>query len=174
MELIANDLTAARFQKSVSRERLHKFGTVSVGEKVQIKLEKRADATGRNVRRHRWNEQEVAAASSVLSALRGEKLIDVVRRTDRLLNLRNADELKRVRQSNDPVDRAISFLHRLSWGSVADLDGLKRNAELERDFGIWAQKANCIIERDKRERVRKSDQKEVVLTKMKALRGTTG
>ena len=41
LELIADDLTAARFQKSVSRTRLHKIGTITVGEKVKRKLERR-------------------------------------------------------------------------------------------------------------------------------------
>jgi hypothetical protein len=48
LEGIADDLTAARLQKSVSRKRLHKTGTVSVGEKVRRKLEWRRDAVGRS------------------------------------------------------------------------------------------------------------------------------
>jgi len=49
IELIADDPTAARFQKSVIRKRLHKIGTVTVGEKVKDKLERRAEAVGRNM-----------------------------------------------------------------------------------------------------------------------------
>ena len=174
VESVADDLTAARFRKSISRKRLHKTGTVTIGEKVKIKLEKREDAVGRNVRRHRSNLQEAAAAVSALRALRGDKLIDVVRRADRLCTSHNADELKRVRQSDDPVDRAIFFLYGLSWGSVAKLDGLKMNPELDRDFRVWVEKANRIIERDKRERERKSDQKDAARKKLRALRGTVG
>jgi len=37
VESIADDLTAARFQKSISRKRLRKVGTVTVGEENQTK-----------------------------------------------------------------------------------------------------------------------------------------
>jgi hypothetical protein len=101
--LIADDLTAARFQKSVVRKRLHKTGTVTVGEKVKQKLERREQAAGRNVQRHQGYDHAATSAISTLSSLDGEKLVDVVRHADLLCGAGNADELRRVLQSKDPV-----------------------------------------------------------------------
>src|SRR5439155_15972365 len=107
VELLADDLTTARFQKSIIRKRLHKTGTVTVGEKVTRKLERREETAGRKVQRRQHYDHAATSAISTLRSLNGERLVGVVRRADLLCGARNADELKRVLQSNDPVDRAL-------------------------------------------------------------------
>jgi len=69
VELLADDLTAARFQKSVIRKRLHKTGTVTVGEKVKGKLEKREQTAGRKVQRHQHYDHAATSAISTLVSL---------------------------------------------------------------------------------------------------------
>ena len=52
IDLVVGDVTLAQLAKSVLRKRLHKRGTVTVGEKVKLKLEKRAETVGRRVKSH--------------------------------------------------------------------------------------------------------------------------
>ena len=82
VELVADDFTAARF-RSVVRKRLSKTGTVTVGEKVKRKLERRQDAVGRNVQRRQHYDGAATSAISTLRLLDGEKLAEV----DRLIRL---------------------------------------------------------------------------------------
>ena len=96
VELGADDLTAARFQKSVVRKGLHKTGTVTLGEKVQQKLKRRREAVGRNVQRHQHYDRAATSAIKTLHSLDSERFADVVRQADLLCGARNADELKRV------------------------------------------------------------------------------
>ena len=170
VELIADDLTAARFQKSVSRKRLRKVGTITVGEKVKRKLDNREEAVGRKVRRHQQYDRAATSAVSTLCALDGEKLVDVVRHADLLCNGRNADELKRVLGSHDPVDRALHFLYSLASGFAFEKYALRRNPELDKALENWIVKANRIFDREKRARERALAQKQTTRKKLKVLR----
>ena len=95
VEEVADDLTAARFQKSVSRKRLRKVGTVTLGEKVKEKPERRQEAVGRNVERRAQRDEVARKAVDTLVALDGEELRDVVTRVERLCH-GDAQELKVV------------------------------------------------------------------------------
>jgi len=170
VELIADDLTAARFQKSVIRKRLRKVGTVTVGEKIRDKLERRREAAGRKVQRHDLHDRAAASAVKTLSSLAGEELLSVVHRADLLCYRRNADERKRVSQSKDPIDRALHFLYSLTAGSGFEIEALRRNPELDIAFGSWVQKANRMIERSERIQEEKLEQKNAARTKMNLAR----
>jgi len=170
MDSIAEDLTAARFQKSVGRKRLHKVGTVTVGEKVKRKLERREEAIGRNVRRHAQYDRAAAEAVGTLSSLGDENLVSVVHRADLLCSRRNADELKRVLQSEARVDRALHFLYLISAGSAFEADALRRNPELDKSLSAWLGKARRILAKGVRKEQRRRDEKEAVRKKLKALR----
>src|SRR5437667_4654611 len=169
VELVADDFTAARF-RSVVRKRLRKTGTVTVGEKVKRKLERRQDAVGRNVQRRQHYDGAATSAISTLRLLDGEKLAEVVRHADLLCGARNAEELKRVLQSSDPIDRALHFLYRIASGSAFELDALRRKPELVRELATWMERANRILNRDKRAVERKVDQKRATQKKLKTLR----
>lgn len=135
VDALSDDLTAAHFQMSVSRKRLRKTGTVTVGEKVRMKLDRRADAVGRNVRRHRQYDDSASSAVRTLCSLGGEQLAEVVRRADLLCNARNADELKRVRCGKDRIDRALYFLRQVVVaGSTFERDALRRNSDVGEAF----------------------------------------
>jgi len=82
---------------------------------------------------------------------------------------RNADELKRIFLSNDPVDEALQFLYRLTSGSAFENDVLRRNSELGKALDTWMAKARRILERDKRAEQKKLDQKQAAREKLKAL-----
>src|SRR5260370_33244988 len=75
VESIADDLTAARFQKSISRKRLRKVGTVTVGEKVKIKLENRKGVAERRIRRDQRYDSSAFSAIQTLTSLEGEQLV---------------------------------------------------------------------------------------------------
>jgi hypothetical protein len=167
---VADDLTVARFQKSLTRKRLHKTDTVTVGEKVKRKLKRREEAVGRNVQRDRHYDREATSAISTLRSLDAEKFVDVVRHADVLCGTRNEDELKRVRQSNDPVDKALHFLYRIASGSAFEHDALRRNPQLDEGLAVWIEKAKRILNRDKRAAETKLEQKRVTRMKLKALR----
>jgi len=170
LELIADDLTAARFQKSVIRTRLHKTGTVTVGEKVMGKLERRAEAVGRNVLNHERYDRAAASTVNTLGSLAGEELLGVVRRAGLLCRDRNADELKRVLQSKDDVDRALYFVHLITAGSGFELDALRRNPQLDKALEAWIRNAARVLDRDKRAREEKLRRKEAARKKIKLAR----
>jgi hypothetical protein len=169
VEAIADDLTAARFQKSVSRKRLRKAGTVSVGEKVQRKLERRQEAAGRHARRDQRYDSTAVSAVKTLTSLAGEELVEFVRRADRMLNAKSA-ALKGVLPCKDNLDRALYFLYLAAAGSHLEVDALRRNPDLDQAFRRWVAKANRILETEDRARETKSQQKQAVRLKRKAAR----
>jgi hypothetical protein len=169
VEALADDLTAARFQKSVSRKRLRKTGVVSVGEKVQRKLERRREAVGRNARRDQRYDNSAVAAVETLTSLEGEDLVELVRRADRMLNPKSAT-LKGVLPCKDNRDRALYFLYLVAAGSHLEVDALRRNPDLDKIFRGWVAKANRILTSEDRARQIKSDQKQAMRLKRKAAR----
>lgn len=170
LEAIADDFTAARFQKSVSRKRLRKTGTVTVGEKVKRKLEWRRDAVGRRSQSHKNNDRWAAVAVDTLSSLQGKELTDAVLRADLICNKRNAAELDRVVQlPRNAVDSALLFLYGLSTGLHPLVSALGRNPELVERLTIWDEKASRILERNRRTREQKLEEKQTARKKVKAL-----
>ena len=166
VELLADDLTAARFQKSIIRKRLHKTGTVTVSEKVKRKLQRREESAGRKVLRRQHDDNVATSAVTALRALGGEELVSVVRRADLLCGERSVSELNRVMQSKNPIDHALHFLYRVSWGSALEIDALRRNQELDKALGIWMEKAKRILRRDKRAVETKLRQKQTARKKL--------
>ncbi len=79
VELIADDWTAEHFRQSVSRKRLYKHGTVTQGEKIKRKLEKRKKSMGQHVRQRRWYDDEASSPLNTLNSLKGMQLIDPLR-----------------------------------------------------------------------------------------------
>jgi hypothetical protein len=169
VEAIADDLTAARFQKSVSRKRLHKTGVVSVGEKVQRKLERRQEAVGRHDRRDQRYDGSAGSAVKTLTSLEREELLEFVRRADRMLDPKGPT-LKGVLPCRDSLDRALYFLYLVAAGSHLEVDALRRNPDLDKIFRGWVAKANRILQSEDRARETKSDQKRAVRLKTKTER----
>jgi hypothetical protein len=159
VELIADDLTAARFQKSITKQRLRKIGTVAVGERVKDRLERRAEAVGRNVRSHHQHDCAAASAVETLGSLTGKELVAVVQRVDLLCRKRNADELKRVLKSKALVDRALYFLYLICAGSAYEINALRRNRELDKALEVWIRKVTRMLEGGDRAREEKLSQK---------------
>lgn len=150
IELIGDDLTANRFENSVLRKRLRKVGTVTVGDKIRIQLEKRQLRTDRRLRQDQRYDQAATFAVNTLCSLEGEELIGAARSFDLLCANRNPAEWKRVFRSKAPVDRAMLFLYALAAGSVWECDALKRNPELNKALGAWVEKAVIIARREER------------------------
>ena len=169
VEVISDELTPAHLQKSVTRKRLHKIGVITMGERVKKRLQRRAEAVGRNVQQHQHFDHAAAEAVSTLNHLSGEELVRVVNRAE-LLRKRNGDELKRVRNSSAPIDQALNFLYAVSVGSARELDALRRNPALNRALGSWIQKANRIMAKEQRKQERKRNEKETARQRLKLVR----
>lgn len=73
-DLFSDDLTAARFQESVSRKRLRKQGTMTLREKVETKLSKRATMVGRRARTKREAEAWAKSAVATLGTPSGREI----------------------------------------------------------------------------------------------------
>lgn len=169
VKLIADDLTTGLFQTSVTRNRLHKIGVVSMGERVKQRLERRAETTGRRANEQQHYDLAATEAIRNLSRLAGEELIEIVNRAE-LLRKRNGKELEGVRASSHPVVRALNFLFLVSIGSGRELDALRRNPQLNRELGLWIQKANRIMAKAQRAQERKLKEKEEARQRSKAVR----
>jgi hypothetical protein len=170
IEAVAEDLTPARLQKSTARERLHKVGTVSVGEKIRRKLERRADAVGRKVKRHSQHDRSAAAAVRTVTSLNGDQLLDFVRRAERLCGERDSNEFKRVLGTRNAINGALHFLYLVCAGSEFERDALRRQPTVDRTLQAWIQKANRIIESDKRIQESRRRKKEAVRLRIKSYR----
>jgi hypothetical protein len=169
VEIISSELTAAHLQKSATRKRLHKIGTVTMGERVKKRLQRLADAVGRKVQQRQHLDHAAAEAVRTLNRLSGERLVRVVYRGESLRK-RNGDELKRVRNSKDPVDQALNFLYAVSIGSGRELDALRRNPKVNRELASWIQKANRIMAKERRAQERKLTQKETAQRRLTLVR----
>jgi len=162
VESIADDLTAARFQKSISRKRLRKVGTVTVGEKIKRKLEQREDVIGWHLQRDRRYDRSAFSVVQTLTALQGEQLVEFVKRAGLLCNAGNPAALKKLLPCKDQFDRALYFLYLLASGSFLERDAVHRNPQLSKAFERWIEKANRILTKSQRAEEVKRRQKENV------------
>jgi hypothetical protein len=171
-ETITDSLTAARVRrKAVMHDVLHKTGTVTVGEKVKRKQEKREALAGRRVQRRKQSDEEAASAIVTLCSLNGNRLVEVVRRAGVLLcRPRNVGEWTRVVRSSDDIDRALNFLYQLTLGSSLARDAVCRNPELDKELTIWIEKANRILHRDRGAAEGKLGQMQATKKKLRATR----
>ena len=110
---LAEDLTPARLQKSITRERLRKSGTVSLGEKIRINQEQREQSTGRRSKRDGLYDQTAEAAMRTILSLKGAELLDFVRRVEALCGWRDRKEFKRALGTKNDVDSALHFLYQV-------------------------------------------------------------
>jgi len=168
--LIADDLTSGLFQKSLLLKPLQKHGTVSVGEKVKLKLEKRVEMAGRRARQNEPYDRAAASAVRTLSALEGEKLVEVVRYASFLCNSWDGTKWFGLRQSTDPLDQALYFLVELTHGSGSEHDAICRNEEVRKALDTWLANANRILTRFRRARERKAAEDRKTAEKVNALR----
>jgi hypothetical protein len=170
IDLAVGDVTPAQLAKSVFRKRLRKTGTVTVGEKVKLKLEKRAATVGRRAKSHEKYDLLAAEAVGTLTSLDGPQLVDFVRRALVFLHGGDPTEWARIKQSEDRIDRALSFLESHQRGSAPEREALCRNDDLRSAFRDWATKANRILGKDRKAMRRKIEQKEATEKMVKALR----
>lgn len=144
VELLADDLTATRFQKSVSRKRLYKTGTVTLDEKIKRKLERRTLAQNRRSGRRGGYDQEATNAIRLLTSLEGKALEAAVLQADFVCS-KPVEGLKRILPAKTPLDLALYFLYLVAAGSVFEIDALKRNPSLDMALAEWLRKANRIL-----------------------------
>ena len=169
-EVVVEDLTVAHLKKPVLRKRLQKSSTVTLGQKVQIKLEKRKETVGRRVNQHLRYDAIATEAVNTLNSLEGRQLADYVERSARFLVGGDPIEWMRLQKSTDPIDRALYFLERLTRGDGYYLDALRRNQDLCKSFLRWRDKANRVLAKVMRPAQGKLEQKQVAAKKVNALR----
>jgi hypothetical protein len=169
VDLAVGDVTPRQIAKALISKRLRKSSTVSVGDKVKLKLENRAERVGRKTGNRRMYDLMAAEAIATLNSLEGELLADFVRRA--LVFLHRGDPIKwvRAKRSDDRIDRALSFLEGHQRGGPEN-EALCRNEMLRDDFERWRSKANRILSKDRRALLAKIEQKEAAEKKVKALR----
>jgi hypothetical protein len=157
-DVVSDDLTAARFQKSITRKRLHKQGTITLGEKVKATLERRTEAVGRKVNKKRAAEAWAKSTLSTLNSLQGENLADFVLRAE-AFRRGSLDERLRVMSSQDPVDRALCFLSSIGYGSgvgsAHEIYAVCRNPELRKGFATWFMRVGKLTTAQQRTQTRR-------------------
>jgi ribosomal 50S subunit-recycling heat shock protein len=127
VELVAAEITAAHLKESVTRKRLRKGGTVTVGDKIKIKLKKRQETTGRRVKERNDCDILVARTLQTVRTLSEAKFLEFAKLAERLSRGGDPLEYQRLYRSTDPADIAVMFLHKITWGSAAELESLRRN-----------------------------------------------
>lgn len=156
----AEDLTAARFLKSVVRKPLHKVGTVTLAEKVRLTLTSRGQRVGRRVKKEAAVREEATSVVQTLNRLEGEELVDFVRRANTLCNIPDPTESVRLHRSAEPIDQALYFVYRLSVGVNSPRDTICKDAKLREPLAAWFVKANRILSRDERNANNKVEEKQ--------------
>ncbi|HEV2324092.1 MAG TPA: hypothetical protein VGS10_09075 [Terracidiphilus sp.] len=175
-EVIAGEVTVAHLKKSVSRKRLHKWGPLTVGEGVKLKLEKRAEKVGWKARSHKKYEDIVAQALGTLNSLQGDQLAGAARRAFQLNLSHDYDAKLCLARSKDPVDRAlhvfadVCFDNNYLAGNGYLIDSIRRNRELCTEFWRWVEKYERIIKKDLRVLQRKLAEKAATKKKVNSIR----
>lgn len=165
---IGEDVTVGRISKFLATKRLYKQGTVSVGEKVRLTLQKRKEMVGRRTDSHRKYDVLAVSAVRTFTNLDGDELAAVAHRASRLFHFSDQQEIKRLRQSDDPIDQALHFFRGVSSGFANEKNALRRNRQLCQDWSDWIDKVNKILERDRRPFERKAQEKLAIEKKLKA------
>ena len=171
---MVGEITAAQLKNSVSRKRLHKRGTVAVGEKIKLKLEKRKESAGRRVLKHRRYDETATQAVSTLTSLDREDLANFLKRAVKLLNGGDPIEWMQVSQSSNQLDRALWFLERLERGDAPYHEALCRNQRLCEAFLQWREKANRILRKGAWPALQKIKEKKALKRKLNAPRRSSG
>lgn len=168
-EALVGDVTVAHLKKSISNKRLHKQSTVSLGEKIAIKSEKRQRTVDRRGKGKRNWDRVVKSAVTTLVALEGDELVQVVKRIAGLIQGGDPVEWMRTYQSKDRLGRTIFFVEQINRGNCLYVDALRRNEELCKAFQSWATKANRILAKQARPIQRKLAQKVAIKKKVNSL-----
>lgn len=168
VELIACDLTAAHLQKSVLKERLRKSGTVTVGEKIKLKLERRRASIGRNTKKHDRYDELAREAVRVLNSLDGKQILELCMRARQIGG--DIKELRRITLSFNPIDRTVNFLWHISFGSAPEQEALRRNQELCEAYNAHMDRASRIVAQKKRITEEKVEQQHILAMKLRELR----
>lgn len=169
-EEVVGDLTIEHLKRSITRKRLQKQGTVSVGEKVRLTLEKRRESIGRRVNAHRKYDEIVAQAVGTLLSLDRKGLTNFLKTAVKFLQGGDPIERQRIGQSSAPLDRALNFLDQLNHGNDCYLDALRRNQELCKTFQQWRKEAGRIVMKEAQPELRKEAEMRAVSKKLKAMR----
>jgi hypothetical protein len=149
-EGLVGDVTVAHLRKSVSHKRLHKWGAVSLGKKIESKSQERQDTIDRRSKGRRNWDQVVKSAVSTLLALEGDELVQVIKRIAGLIEGGDPVEWTRTYQSKDRLSRAIFFVEQVNRGNGHYIDALRRNQELCIAFKLLIDKTNRILAKQRR------------------------
>ncbi|HWB33520.1 MAG TPA: hypothetical protein VG714_10120 [Acidobacteriaceae bacterium] len=169
---IAEELTVAHVQKSLTRKRLQKWSAVTLRETVSRSLTHREERAGRRARSKQRKYDAVSSALDVMTSLRAEELTKFVRRY--ALISRGSDPIgyQKMAGSKKELDRALCFLYEWQFRGV-HRDVICANKKMKETLAHWAVKANRILARDRRAAETKQAEKESTGRKVNALRRAT-
>ena len=168
-EALVGDVTIAHLKKSVSHKRLHNWDTISLGEKIAIKTQKRHDTIDRRAKGKRNWDKVVQSTIATLLDLKGDELVQVVRRIAGLVQGGDPIEWMSTYQSKDRLARTIFFVEQINRGNCHYIDALRRNRELCKAFQSWAANANRILAKQRHPAQRKLDERAATEKKVKAV-----
>jgi hypothetical protein len=165
-ELVAGEITAGHVDRSVSRKRLRKSDKVTLGRKVEIKLENRKRAVGRKVLSHKRYDDEASLAVNTLASLKGEELTDAIQRAGRLCRGEDSVKWYSLCKSKNDLDRSLHFLCAVHHGFAYQGNALRRHPELCKAFGTWVGKANQILQKPKLVAIKKIEEQRALKKKL--------
>lgn len=166
---LGEGITTSRIEKFKIPERLRKRGTVSVGEKVRLKLQRRKETVGRRTLSHEKYDLLATSAVKTVTSLEGNELKMMAHRMSRLCQGGDPIEFQRIQQSSDPIDQALKFFDRVFRGSAPERLALRRNKSLCKAWCDWIDVANRILQRDRRPFQTKAEEKLATEKKLKAM-----
>jgi len=166
---IGEGVTTARIARFHAEKRLYKSGTVSVGERIRHKLQRRKETVGRRPKNSAKYDRMAAAAVNTVTALEGNELKMVAHRMSRLCQRGDPIEFQRIQQSSDPIDQALKFFERIFRGSAPERLALRRSNALCKAWCDWIDVANRILQRDRRPFQTKAEEKLATEKKLKAM-----
>lgn len=167
-EAVVGDVTAVQLESSVLAKRSNKWAPVSLGERIEIKLQKRQKTIGRRVGSKRKSDLFVRSAMTTLLELEGDELVHLVNRIAQVIHGGDPIEWSRLYQSKDHIDRAIFFVEQIERGDWSLCEALRRDRDICKAFQSWAAKANRILAKQRRPAQRKLEQKIATKKKIKA------
>jgi hypothetical protein len=156
---LADEVTTERITKFTVTKRLKKNGTVTIGEKVRLTLERREAMAGYKAQVRDKYDRLAAESIQVLTSLQGDELAVAAHLVSRLSRMTHSRELRQLGNSANPAEKALYFCCQAVNGSLREMEALRRNPNFCQAWTDWIDSANRIIQRERRPLERKAEQR---------------
>lgn len=147
-ELLLGELTAAHLRKSVSRKRPLKYEAAPLSQVIEWQSERRVESFGRKTRSHTLYDQRARESVETLNSISKKNFNQIARRAGKLCSPEYRYKFDVGLNPDDPVERALQFLRRISAGSNEENRALCRNKDVDIALLAWIKKANRVLKKD--------------------------